>query len=197
MAMGSERKRRKRRTCADWMRRDLGRRRRNNPANTTVLKLLGLLTTVLLQFPEPGRGNSPRPDRRTPPLDYDLGPDAWARERGLEPTFYPPNKPKPRRPWSRLIKDLSRRKNNDQARKLITERVPPEALGWLHDAIRREDWISLRLLGHDRNEDEIREMALVEAIRWEAERGAPQAPPPSATDDAGNAAPPAGPKPRF
>jgi len=187
------------------MRRDIGLQRRSDPAAKTTLRLLGLLSTALAVFPEivaasleQGRGNNFRPDRGTPPPDYELGPDAWARERGIEPTFYPVSKPKPRPSWNRLVKDLSRRSAQDRARAMIEERVPADALDWLQDTIQKEDWLALRMVGYGRTEEEIRERALFVAKVWEVERRTMTTLTTNTTDDdAGAAAPPAGPKPRF
>lgn len=205
MATDSNGRRKKRRTCADRMRRNIGRRRRSNPAGKAVVRLLGLLSAALAFFPdkaeafrEPGRRNNSRPARRTPPPDYELGPEAWARERGIEPSFYPVSKPKPRPSWNRLVKDLNRRSAQDRARAMIQERVPAEALDWLLDAIQKEDWLALRMVGHDRTEEDIRERASLVAKAWEEERQTMTALTANTTnDDAGAAAPPAGPKPRF
>ncbi|KQZ50473.1 hypothetical protein ASD54_09570 [Rhizobium sp. Root149] len=166
-----------------------------------MLHLLGMLSAVLALLPEssaasspPGRGNNFRRDRRIPPPDYGLGADAWARERGLEPIWYPVDRPKPRPSWSRLVKDINRRSSKDRARIMIEERVPPEALEWLREMIMTGDWIALRIIGYDRTEDEIRDQAALAAMRWEIERQTAAAS--DATDDAGAAAPPPAPRPR-
>lgn len=191
----------RRRTCADWIRRNVARRRRRDPASRTVLHLLGLLSGMLALIPESPasvlleRGNNFRRDRRIPPSDYELGPDAWARERGLEPIWYAVDRPRPRPSWNRLVKDLNRRSAKDRARILIEERVPPEALEWLREMIKIQDWIALRIVGHDRQEEEIRDRAKMAALRWELERQTGAATPPAATDDAGAPAPAL--KPRF
>lgn len=204
MYQDSTKKIRRRRTCADWMRRNVARRRRRDPATKTVLQLLGLLSAVLALLPEssaasplPGRGNSFRSDRRIPPPNYELGADAWARERGLEPTWYPVDRPKPRPSWNRLVKDLNRRSAKDRARTMIEERVPSEALGWLREMVKNEDWLALRLVGHERTEEEIRERAALVALRWELERQAAATASSDITDDAGNAAPPAVLRPKL
>ncbi|SCY92721.1 hypothetical protein SAMN03159288_05291 [Rhizobium sp. NFACC06-2] len=190
----------RRRTCADWIRRNVARRRRRDPASRTVLHLLGLLSAMLALVPEssasafPERGNNFRRDRRTPPSDYELGADAWARERGLEPIWYPVDQPRPRHSWNRLVKDLNRRSAKDRARILIEERVPPEALEWLREMIKAQDWIALRLVGHDRPEGEIRDRAMMAALRWELERQTSAVASSGATDDAGAPGPARRPK---
>ncbi|MDQ1184185.1 hypothetical protein QE408_001307 [Agrobacterium larrymoorei] len=191
----------RRRTCADWIRRNVARRHRRDPASRTVLHLLALLSGMLALIPESPasvlleRGNNFRRDRRIPPSDYELGADAWARERGLEPISYSVDRPRPRPSWNRLVKDLNRRSAKDRARILIEERVPPEALEWLREMIKIQDWIALRIVGHDRCEEEIRERAAIAALRWELERQTSAATPPAVTDDAGAPAPAL--KPRF
>lgn len=192
----------RRRTCADWIRRNVARRRRRDPASRTVLHLLGLLSAMLTLLPEssaafplPGRGNNFRRDRRIPPPDYELGADAWARERGLEPGWYPVDRPKPRPSWNRLVKDLNRRTTKDRARIMIEERVPPEALEWLREMIKTRDWIALRIVGHDRPEGEIRDRVMMAALRWELERQTSAVASSGATDDAGAPGPAL--RPRF
>ncbi|MFK0165944.1 hypothetical protein [Rhizobium sp. NPDC090279] len=191
----------RRRTCADWIRRNVARRRRRDPASRTVLHLLGLLSAMLALVPEspasefPERGKNFRRDRRIPPSDYELGADAWARERGLEPIWYPVDRPRPRPSWNRLVKDLNRRSAKDRARIMIEERVPPEALEWLREMIKAQDWIALRLVGHDRPEGEIRDRAMMAALRWELERQTSAVASSGATDDAGAPGPTL--RPRF
>lgn len=199
--VGGLKQRKRRRTCVDWMRRNVARRQRRDPAAKTMLQLLGLLSAALALLPEsvvasalPERGNNFRPDRRTPPADYELGPDAWARERGLEPIWYPVDRPKPRPSWNRLVKDLNRRSGRDRARVMIEECVPPEALEWLREMIKTEDWIALRIIGHDCPNEEIRDRAALAAMRWEIERHTAATTSSDATDDAGAAAPPPAPR---
>lgn len=193
----------RRRTCADWLRRNVARRRRRDPASRTMLHLLGLLSAVLALVPEspasafPERGNNFRRDRRIPPSDYELGADAWARERGLEPIWYHVDRPRPRASWNRLVKDLNRRSAKDRARIVIEERVPPEALEWLREMIKTGDWIALRIIGYDCTEEEIRDRAALAAMRWEIEQQTAAATPADATDDAGAAAPPPALRPRY
>lgn len=194
---------RRRRTCADWMRRNVARRRHRDLASKVVLQLLALLSSALALLPEPGafrqpkRGNDFRNHRRTPSVDYGLGAHAWARERGIEPFWYAVDRPKPRPSWNRLVKDLKRRSAKDRARILIEERVPADALDWLREVITTEDWIALRVVGHGRSEPEIRVRANMAALRWEIERQAAAAGSAGVTDDAGAAAPPPAPRPRF
>ncbi|WP_107676652.1 hypothetical protein [Agrobacterium sp. LAD9] len=192
----------RRRTCADWIRRNVARRRRRDPASRTVLHLLGLLSAMLALLPEStaasplsGRGNNFRGDRRIRPPDYELGADAWARERGLEPGWYPVDRPKLRPSWNRLVKDLDRRTTKDRARIIIEERVPPEALEWLREVIKTRDWIALRIVGHDRPEEEIRDRAMMVARRWQLERQTSAVASSCATDDAGAPGPAL--RPRF
>ncbi|WP_210162373.1 hypothetical protein, partial [Brucella anthropi] len=122
MSEGSEKMKRRRRTCADHMRLELARRRerRSDPATKTLLHLLALLSAMLAlaQPSEPTFNITPRPRRRTrydPPPGYGLGCDAWARERGLDPQsdddLATSEKPVPRlRPalksWRRLVREL-------------------------------------------------------------------------------------------
>jgi hypothetical protein len=191
----------RRRTCVDWIRRQIARRRRRNLASRTVLHLLGLMSAMLALVPEspasvlPERGNNFRRDRRTPPSDYELGADAWARERGLEPIWYPVDRPRPRHSWSRLVKDLNRRSKKDLARNLIGERVPAEALEWLWEMIETQDWIALRLVGNGRPEEEIWTRAMMAARRWELERETNTVASTGATDDTGAPGPAL--RPRF
>lgn len=166
-----------------------------------MLQLLGLLSSVLALLPERDalalqqRGNYFRSDRRMPPPDYELGAEAWARERGLEASWYPVNRPKPRPSWNRLVKDLNRRTAKDRARTMIEGRVPPEALEWLREMMKTQDWIALRIVGHDRSEQEIRDRAMMAALRWELERQTSAIASPGSTDDAGTPGPAL--RPRF
>lgn len=198
--------RRWRRTCADRLRRKVGRRQRNDPASKVVMKLLGLLSVVLAIAPTRQEIISACGwDRRQPPSWYPNGPAAWARERGLEPEDTredpkqrePALRPKATAPWQRLVKDLDRRPTRDRARELIETRVPPEALDWLRDMIREEDWLALRLVGHDRTAEEIRERALWAARRWKAMHVPPTpAAAPSVPDETDDITPPVGLRPK-
>jgi hypothetical protein len=204
-------KKRRRRTCADRLRRDLAERQRQrrggDPAGKVALQLLGLLSGTLALLPptprfsfSPGRPHSaPRKAVSSPPGeaarsqfyedDEDRGPTAYAMERGLEPTYYRTSS-RAAPSWSRLVKDLSRRSTSERARALIEHRVPAGAVEWLRSRIELEDWRSLLLLGLDgRGADEIATAALVEAARWEAERlkpapePEPEPPPTPETED--------------
>lgn len=207
MTKDSNGKRRKRRTCADMMRRDIGIQQRNNPASKTMFQLLGLFSAILaIAPPMPEIVSASGRDHRRPPSWYPNGPAAWARERGLEPDDEPetePEQPSPAlRPkataaWSRLVKDLNRRPTRERARELIETRVPPEALDWLREMIKLEDWMTLRLIGHDRTKDEIRDFALLEAMKWQAARMPPVPPAaPAATDRPDESTTPVGPRPK-
>jgi len=138
-----KRRRERRRTCVDEMRRDLARRRaqRADPATKTLLQLLALLSAVLavVQPSEPSFDFAPRPRprRRTrwdPPPGYTLGRDAWARERGLDPepaaALTAEERPAPAlkpalKSWRRLVYELSSR--SPQRREAA--RVQLEVLG--------------------------------------------------------------------
>lgn len=192
---------RRRRNCADRIRQNLARRRRRDPASKAMLQILELLSSFLVLLPEaeafsrPRYGSSFRSDRRTPPPDYNLGVEAWERERGLERNWYSVSRSRPRPSWSRLVKDLSRRSARDRARVLIAERVPPEALGWLQEMIQTQDWIALRIVGHDSSDQDIWDRAMMASLRWELERQAGATASPAATDDAGAPGPAL--RPRF
>lgn len=202
----------RRRTCVDRLRRDLAERQRRggDPVGRVMLQLLGILSAGLaLPPPFPAvslaserlsRKVVSLPSGGTAPthMDHeDRGPTAWAMERGIEPVFYrlsscaAPS-------WSRLVKDLKRRQTSERARLLIEYRVAPEAVLWLREVIRLQDWQTLSQLGRDgASDDEIAAATLVEAKRWAATLSRTAADPaPAADDDAGAAAPPAGPKPK-
>lgn len=147
--MGKISRERRQRTGADRLRREVGRRRRSNPAIKAVLKLLALISAAFALAPaKPEIISVPGRDRRQPPSWYPNGPAAWARERGLEPEDVaeepkqpaPALRPKATASWLRLVKDLDRRPTRERARELIETRVPPEALDWLRGMIREEDW---------------------------------------------------------
>lgn len=151
---------RTRRTCADRVRRNIGIQRRSNPASKTILQLLGLFSAILAMAPTmPDIISASGRDRRRPPSWYPNGPAAWARERGHEPDdaleteLEQPStalRPKATASWPQLVKDLNRRSTRERARELIETRVPPEALEWLQEIMKLEDWMALRLVGHDR-----------------------------------------------
>ena len=156
---------RRRRTCADEWRRDLARRRerRADPAVKTMLQLLALLSTVLaLARPaEPNLYIAPRPQRRTrydPPPGYGLGPEAWARERGLDPqpdaVLSASEMPTPRlRPalksWRRLVRELDSPspRRRESARAALEQRLPSLCHDWLRRQSARDDHSQLRMLG--------------------------------------------------
>ncbi|MCX8999565.1 hypothetical protein NOF55_20885 [Rhizobiaceae bacterium BDR2-2] len=171
-----------------------------------MLKLLAPISAALALAPaKPEIISASGRDRRQPPSWYPNGPVAWARERGLEPedVAEEPKQPAPAlrskatASWLRLVKDLDRRPTRDRARELIETRVPSEALDWLRDMIREEDWLALRLVGHDRTAEEIRERALWAARRWEAMHVPPTPPAaPGVPDETDDITPPAGPRPR-
>ncbi|KQQ38331.1 hypothetical protein ASG19_04565 [Rhizobium sp. Leaf306] len=211
----------RRRTCADRLRHNLAerqrRRRGDDPAGKVFLQLLGLLSGALALLPPlpdfyvtcgsrhsaAGRVASrealPRSDQRAS-LDRhdaeDRGPTAYAMERGIEPVFYRLSS-RAAPSWSKLVKDLKRRQTSERARLLLEYRVPPEAVEWLRHVISLECWSALLQLGRDgADDDAIAAAALAEARRWKATLVQMQSDPAPAADDAGNAAPPAGPKPK-
>lgn len=212
----------RRRTCADRLRHNLAERQRQrrggDPAGKVFLQLLGLLSGALALLPPlpalyvtsgtrhsaagrvPSREALPRSDQRTS-LDRhnaeDRGPTVYAMERGIEPVFYRLSS-RAAPSWSKLVKDLKRRQTSERARLLIEYRVPPEAVEWLRHVINLEDWSALLQLGRDgANGDAIAAAALAEARRWKVTLGQMGSDPaPASDDDAGNAAPPAGPKPK-
>lgn len=217
-----ESKNRRRRTCADRLSHQLTERRRQrrggDPAGKALLHLLGLLSGALallpplpaLSFPSGkalragGAMSLPevmsRSGRRAnlDRLDTeDRGPTCYAMEHGIEPVFYRLSS-RAAPSWSRLVKNLKRRQTRDRARLLLEYRLPPEGVLWLRHVIDLEDWSTLLLLGRDgASDDEIAVAALVEAKRWAATLNRTAADPAPATDDdAGAAAPPAGPKPK-
>ncbi len=175
----SERKRkeRRRRTCIDEIRRNLARQqaRRSDPAGKVVLQILALLSAGLALAPAFGQKSYVQRDRRQPPPGYDLGPAAWARERGLEPEddiefpavpeprLRPMPRPLPNCSWSRLVKDLRRRSTSVRARELIEQRIPSEALPWLRNLILEGDWSALRMIGMNADPELIRDRALAAA----------------------------------
>lgn len=175
---------RRRRTCADRMRRDLAERQRQrrggDPAGRVMLQLLGVLSAALallppmpeLSFPfgRPSRRAAPVPSREGIPAyldDDDRGPTAYAMERGIDVPFCTSSRAAPS--WSRLVKDCKRRSTGEKARALLEQRVPPAAVDWLRSRILMEDWWALRRLGRDgATDDEIAAAALGEALKWEA-----------------------------
>lgn len=213
---------RRRRTCADRLRYQLVERQRQrrggDPAGNVLLHFLGLLSGALALLPPLPALSSPsgRSQRAAGPVpssdalprsrqqanidrvdDEDRGPTCFAMERGIEPVFYRPSS-RAAPSWSKLVKNLKRRQTKERARLLLEYRVPPEGVLWLRHVIDLEDWSTLLLLGRDgASDDEIAVAALVEAKRWTATLNRTAADPAPATDDdAGAAAPPAGPKPK-
>jgi hypothetical protein len=183
----SKRKRERRRTCIDEMRRDLARRRerRSDPATKTLLQLLALLSAALAlaQPREPVFDVGPRPHRRTrydPPPGYKLGRDAWARERGLDPepavVLAAWEKPEPRlRPalksWRRLVHELDSPspRRREEARSALERRLPSVVHDWLRKQAASGDHTELRVLGLGAGPAELVQRALtaarVESIR--------------------------------
>lgn len=165
MSEDSEKRKRRRRTCIDELRRDLARRRerRADPAGKTMLQILALLSAVLTlaQRIEPAFDVVSRPQRRTrydPPPGYGLGRDAWARERGLDPQPDPvlstSETPTPRlRPalksWRRLVRELDSPspRRRESARAALEQRLPSLCHDWLRRQAARDDHSQLRMLG--------------------------------------------------
>lgn len=193
MSEGSEKKKRRRRTCADEWRRDLARHRerRSDPATKTLLQLLALLSAVLAftQPSEPTSNITPRPQRRSrfdPPSGYTLGRNAWARERGLDPesdVLATTEKPVPRlRPalksWRRLVRELDSPspRRREAARAALEQRLPSVVHDWLRRQIAAEDRTQLRVLGLGVGPTELVKRALVAA---RVENIQEPAPPPS------------------
>lgn len=183
--------RKRRRTCADRLRRDLAerqRRRGKNPATSVVLQLLGILSWMLaalprLPMPAFASGNNfrNRAQGHVPAPDEDRGPTAYMMERGIDPAFCKSASASRAAPsWSRLVKDLRRRSTADEARRLIEKRVPPAAVEWLRLQVELEDWTSLRSLAPPgSSEEEISANALKEAGKWNAGRATPPTSPPT------------------
>lgn len=200
MSEDSEKRRReRRRTCVDEMRRDLARRRaqRSDPATKTLLQLLALLSAALaLARPsEPSFDFSPRPHRRSrwdPPPGYPNGRDAWARERGLEPepaaALTAEERPAPAlkpalKSWRRLVYELSSRspQRREAARVQLERRLPSVVHEWLRQQVASDDHTQLRVLGISAGPGELIQRALVaariERVR-DLERASPPAPEP-------------------
>lgn len=202
-----EPKRKRRRTCADEARRALLERQRQrrggDPAGKVALQLLVLLSAglaLLPPMPSPGfrlarfRRGTMKAD------DEDLGPTAYAMERGLDPPFYEINGPRsrPRPSWRRLVRDLKRPRAAAKARAEIESRVPPAAHEWLRDTIDTgEHWQLHRLGGQGASDAEIAVAALNASDAWKAAIAAEAA---AATasmkaPDGGDSGIPGGPKP--
>ncbi|MFC0478624.1 hypothetical protein [Gellertiella hungarica] len=190
-----QQRKKRHRTCADRMRRDLAerqrQRRRGDPAGKILLQLLALLSAGLAVLPPlPSlSARSPRPQRAPgpsapAPVDESCGPAADARERGIDLTYYPPSS-RAAPTWSRMVKDLRRPgAAGRKAREMIEYRVPVAAVPWLRTRILLEDWRALRLLGqHGATDAEISAAALVEAKKWEAAQPKPAEPKPDPEPD--------------
>lgn len=200
-------KNRRRRNCADRMRRALVERQRQrrgaDPAGKVALQLLGILSAFIaamppmpefsLSFGSRHSGVLPTPsgDSKSSPsgranLDYlddeDRGPTAYAMERGIDLMHYPTTS-RAAPTWSRLVKDSKRPRSAERARELLEHRVPPGAVNWLRSRIYVEDWISLRVLGlNGATDGQIAAAALREAQRWEAAQ--PKSPEPGSNAEA-------------
>ncbi len=158
-------RKRRRRTCVDEMRRDLARRRarRGDPATKALLELLTLLSAALalMQPYEPTFEVSTRSRHRSrydPPPGYELGRDAWARERGLDPQsdgdLATSEKPASRlqptlKSWRRLVRELDSPspRRRESARTALEQRLPSVLHDWLRRQIAAEDRTQLRVLG--------------------------------------------------
>lgn len=167
-------KKRRRRTCADRLRRDLAERQRQrrggDPAGKMALQLLVLLSAGLALLPPlPALSFSFRSARRpASSIDDDRGPTAYAMERGLEPLHHAAT-PRPAPTWTRLVKDLKRPRTTQRARALLEKRVPPAAVEWLREMIEAGEFWQLRRLGlNGATDDDIAAAALTEAQAWEA-----------------------------
>lgn len=188
-------KQRRRRTCADRLRRDLAERQRQrrggDPGGKVLLQLLTLLSGALAMMPPipmPAFTFSFRPARQPfSSIDEDLGPTAYAMERGLEP-LNTSTRMRPPPSVRRLVKDLSRPRKADQARELLELRVPHAVIEWLRDSINTGDLWRLRMAARPgASDDEVIASMLTAAQMWEIERqqqaAAPEAEPPEDTAD--------------
>ena len=178
-------RKRRRRTCLDEMRRALAERQRQrrggDPAGKVLLQLLGILSGALAMLPPIPMPTFSFPFRaaRLPAssIDDDRGPTAYAMERGIEPHSYTTSRPRPAPSWSRLVKDLSRSRKADRARELLEARVPPSAIEWLRDTIDTDDLWRLRMVVRPgAGDDEITASMLAAVKAWEAERQQAAAP---------------------
>lgn len=173
--------RRRRRTCADRMRRDLTerlrQRRGGDPAGMLALQILALLSAGLAllppislpEFPSIGRARKMKPTY----LDDDAGPTAYAMERGIDPPFFetsgPRQKLKPRPTWTRLVRDLKRPRAAASARAELESRVPALALEWLRNAIDTGELWQLQKIGRNgASEAEIAVAAVSASNAWKA-----------------------------
>ncbi|MFB2567275.1 hypothetical protein [Rhizobium sp. IMFF44] len=103
--------------------------------------------------------------------DEDLGPTAYAMERGIDPPFYETSgpRPKPRASWTRLIRDLKRPRAAAKARAEIESRVPLPAHEWLNDAIDAGELWALHKIGpRGASDAEIAVAALGASNAWKA-----------------------------
>lgn len=172
-------KQRRRRTCADRLRRDLAERQRQrrggDPAGKVFLQLLALLSGALAMMPPIPMPTFLFPFRaaREPAsaIDEDRGPTAYMMERGLEPMSYASARMRPPPSFRRLVKDLSRPCKSDQARELLEARVPHAVIEWLRDSINTGDLWRLRMAARPgAGDDEVIASMLAAAQMWEAER---------------------------
>ncbi|MFC3163270.1 hypothetical protein [Ciceribacter thiooxidans] len=185
-------KQRRRRTCADRLRRDLAERQRQRRggdlAGKVLLQLLALLSGALAMMPPipmPAFSLPFRPARQpTSSIDEDRGPTAYMMERGLEPMSCASARMRPPPSFRRLVKDLSRPRKSDQARELLEARVPPAVVEWLRDSIESGDLWRLRMAARPgASDDEVIGSMLAAAQMWEAERQQVEPPEPEAPDD--------------
>ena len=200
-----EPKRKGRRTCADEARRALlerqRQRRSGDPAGKVALQLLVLLSGALaLMPPMPSSGFRLTGGRAMKVDDEDLGPTAYAMERGLDSPFYETSgtRSKPRLSWTRLVRNLKRPRAAAKARADIESRVPPAAHEWLHDAIDAGELWQLHKIGHQGATDaEIAVAALDASDAWKAALAADAAATAASrkTPDGGDSGIPGGPKP--
>jgi hypothetical protein len=175
----SKRKRERRRTCVDEMRRNLARHRaqRSDPATKTMLQLLALLSAALALVQPAESVVDVVPRRRTrwdPPPGYTLGRDAWSRERGLDPEsnaiHTTSEKPAPSlRPalksWRCLVRELDSLspRRRESARATLEQRLPSVVHDWLRRQIASDDRTQLRILGLGAGHAELVQRALVAA----------------------------------
>lgn len=175
----------RRRTCADRLRRDLAERQRQrragDPAGKLMLQLLALLSGALAMMPPipmPTFSLPLRPARQpSSSIDEDRGPTAYAMERGLEPLHYATRSMRPPPSFRRLVKDLSRPRKADKARELLEARVPHAVIEWLRDSINTGDLWRLRMAARPgASDDEVIGSMLAAAQIWEVERQQAAAP---------------------
>ncbi|MDK4739413.1 hypothetical protein PH547_11065 [Rhizobium sp. CNPSo 3464] len=203
-----EPKRKRRRTCADEARRALLERQRQrrggDPAGKVALQLLALLSVVLAlrpPVPLPGFSFLGRSRKMKPTYSGDdLGPTAYAMERGIDPAFYETDSPrrKPRASWTRLIRDLKRPRAAAKARAEIEARVPPGAHEWLREAIDAGEHWQLHKIGPPGASDaDIAVAALGASDAWKAAIAAEAAAAVASrkTPGGGDSGVPGGPKP--